>query len=268
MINRLDEIIAKKQQEITAIKTITAENPNHIYYKILSGEASHPHPKTVVTALRKQNQLSVIAEIKRRSPSKGLLGNIPDPSKLATDYVMGGASAISVLTEKYFFSGNLADLEQVVTTLQQQDIPILRKDFILDEIQIAESIAAGANIILCIVAAAKEKTKEIIQKSKTLGLSVLTEVIDEDEIDIALESGAEIIAINNRNLRTFEIDNHRSFHLIKYIPKNIIKVAASGISSPEQAKAYYQAGFDAVLIGEALVKTTDPKTFIRACYDT
>ncbi len=265
MTNQLEPIIAHKQQSVAALQKLLQQQPEHTIAKALRGEIACNPAKNFKQALR-QSKPAVIAEIKRRSPSNGALAPIPDPIALAKTYLAGGANALSILTEEMFFDGKLDDLISVATALQQQTIPILRKDFIIDEIQIAESIVAGADAILCVIAALGEKAKIILARARALGIAVLVEVIDREELTMALDYGAEIIGVNNRNLKTFVVDTQRALELVDAIPAPIIKVAASGIHDPLIAQEYYRAGFDAVLIGEALVKSTDPAAFIRACH--
>jgi len=242
MINRLDPIIAQKQLEVNALKS----------------------KKSFKQALC-QPTLAVIAEIKRLSPSKGALAEISDPVALAQTYVKGGAQAISILTDERFFGGKIEDLIAVSRALQETSVPILRKDFIVDKIQIAQSAMIGADAILCIVAVLGHRTKEMLAYAREWNLDVLVEVHDEAELDIALECGADIIGINNRNLTTFEVDVTQSLTLVKKIPEHIIKVAESGITEPLLARQYHQAGFHAVLMGEVLVKSAQPDVFIQAC---
>jgi len=180
-------------------------------------------------------------------------------------YVQGGANAVSVLTDKKFFNGSIDDLKKVSEALEKFPCPVLRKDFIIHEIQIAEAIASGADAILCIVAILGDHTKILLDYARKMGIEVLVEVHNADEIKIALDSGAQIIGVNNRNLSTFEVDTNNALELVKKIPDHIIKVAESGITDPNLAQKYYQAGFDAVLIGEGLVRSDNPKDFIRAC---
>jgi indole-3-glycerol phosphate synthase len=209
----------------------------------------------------------VIAEIKRKSPSKGSLASIKDPVELAKRYVLGGASALSILTDEAFFGGSINDLTQVADALRNQSIPIIRKDFIIDQLQIAEAAVAGASAVLCIVSVLGTQTKALLEFAHSLNLDVLVEIHDQEELKIALESGADIIGINNRNLHTFDVDTNRALQIVASIPDNIIKVAESGITDSLAARQYYQAGFGAVLIGEALVKSNDPAHFITKCID-
>ncbi|HBI22597.1 MAG TPA: indole-3-glycerol phosphate synthase TrpC [Legionella sp.] len=264
MTNRLEPIVAQKKREVAALRVLLADQPEHALAHLLQGKTRHANAKRFARALRGPT-LGVIAEIKRKSPSKGTLALISDPPSLAQAYVAGGAHAISVLTDEPFFAGNLTDLKQVATALRGQPTPVLRKDFIIDEIQIAESILAGADAILCIVAILGSKTKQILDAAHRMGLEALVEVHSQNELDIALASGAQIIGINNRDLTTFAIDTEQAIRLIDSIPPSIIRVAESGILMPELAQTYYHAGFDAVLIGEALVTSNKPGAFIGAC---
>jgi len=209
------------------------------------------------------NYLSIIAEIKRRSPSKGNLAEIADPTLLAESYIKAGANAISVLTNTPLFGGTLEDLEKVAN--HNKTMPILRKDFITTKTQIDEAVKFGANAVLLIVANLGAQTKAFLDYSRSLNIDALVEVHTQDELELALTIDPDIIGINNRNLKTLEVNTNQAFKLKKYIPKEIITVAESGILNPELAREYYQAGFDAVLIGEALVKSHSPAEFIRAC---
>ncbi len=264
MNNRLNPIIFQKQAEVKALYQLISHDPSHPIAKLLQGDIEHKGAKSFRTALQ-QPGLGVIAEIKRKSPSKGNLAKIEDPVKLGYSYDQAGANAISILTDEIFFGGNLNDLSLVATALSSSSIPLLRKDFIINPIQIAEAVLAGANAILAIVAILGQETHSIINRAKQFGLDVLVEVHDETELKIALDCGAEIIGINNRNLKTFKIDTETALKLINLIPKEIVKVAESGISHSELAHTYYHAGFDAVLIGEALVCSKDPSSFIQEC---
>lgn len=210
-----------------------------------------------------KNGLSVIAEVKRASPSKGDFSEIENPVELATQYVTAGAAAVSVLTDEKFFKGSLDDLHAVSRALNQHDVAILRKDFIVDARQVAEAVVVGASAVLLIVAVLGERLKKFVELCKLHGIDALVEVHDETECAMAIAAGAEIIGINNRNLKTFDVDIETAFLLKSKIPENIITIAESGILNPELAQRYYQAGFDAVLVGEMLVKADDPKILIR-----
>ncbi|MFT4551565.1 MAG: indole-3-glycerol phosphate synthase [Chlamydiales bacterium] len=208
--------------------------------------------------------LSVIAEIKRRSPSAGVIGEILKPSLLAEKYQKGEASAISVLTDAKAFGGSLEDLEEVATTVGERGIPILRKDFIIHPLQLSESAASSATAVLLIVAVLGRETRGMLEQARNLGLEALVEVHDGPELEIALDAGATVIGVNSRNLKTFEVSLANAEQVLKEIPKGIIKVAESGIKSLDDAKRMKDAGCDAVLIGESLVLSDDPTAFIQS----
>ena len=264
MTNKLDEIITQKHHEVTQLKAMLAQNPQHPINQMMEGKIPRHKIKNFKNALKKP-RLAIISEIKRKSPSEGDFDEITDPVQLAHNYVNGGADAISVLTDQVFFGGHLKDLIQLAQALQDDAVPILRKEFIIDSIQIAESVVAGADAILLIVAALGKKTKELLDNARRLGIDALVEINNLQELEIALHSGAEIIGVNNRDLKTFTINIDRAFDLISAMPQQIIKIAASGILVPTLANQYYEVGYDAVLIGEALVKSKNPAEFIKEC---
>jgi indole-3-glycerol phosphate synthase len=205
--------------------------------------------------------LQVIAEFKRRSPSAGPLAMELDPAAQAARYAEGGAAAISVLTEPDYFSGSIADLEAVRAAV---DIPILRKDFIVDERQVAESRDIGADALLLIVAALKRSQLEsLLAATRTVGITALVEAHDEAEAQIAVELGADVIGVNNRNLKTFKTDLAVAERVAGHLPANRVLVAESGVSTPRGAGRMSAAGYDAILVGEALVRSTDPAALIR-----
>lgn len=264
MHNKLEPILLQKQREVADLHQRLARDDQHLIAKILRGELKTEYSACFKNALT-SSTLSVIAEIKRKSPSKGVIAPIINPVSLAQKYISGGASALSILTDKEFFGGGIDDLIQVSNGIQKQSVPILRKDFIIDDVQIAEALVSGASAVLCIIAAVGMKAKSLIECARAIGLDVLVEIHNHDELNIALDCGADIIGINNRNLNTFEVNIEASSNLISAIPHKMIKVAESGITDPALARYYHQAGFDAVLIGEALVKSADPEQFISAC---
>jgi indole-3-glycerol phosphate synthase len=199
---------------------------------------------------------SVIAEVKRRSPSKGALADIPDPAALAQRYAAGGAAAVSVLTEQRRFGGSLDDLRAVRAAV---DVPVLRKDFVVDAYQLLEARAAGADMVLLIVAALDdEMLARLHDESRELGLTVLVEVHDEAELERALALGAELIGVNARDLTTLAVDGETFGRLAPHVPEDRVLVAESGISSPQDVKRYVGEGARAVLVGEALVRQPDP----------
>jgi indole-3-glycerol phosphate synthase len=201
--------------------------------------------------------VKVIAEVKRSSPSKGALAMIADPAGLAADYAAGGASVISVLTERRRFGGSLEDLAAVRAAV---DIPILRKDFMVSSYQLWEARAYGADLILLIVAALDQPTLVgLRERAESLGMTALVEVHDEAETDRAVEAGARVIGINARNLKTLEVDRGTFARLAPRVPQGIVKVAESGVRGPHDVIEYAQAGASAVLVGESLVIGDRPR---------
>jgi indole-3-glycerol phosphate synthase len=262
-MNKLETILLQKKHEVVDLKQRLAQDVKHPIAQVLRGELLPKRPsfKTMLSSA----SLSVIAEIKRKSPSKGEIAAISDPARLAERYIQGGASALSILTDKQFFAGDINDLIQVAEIIGDRSIPIIRKDFIIDEAQIAEAAIAGASAVLCIVAVLGQKTKTLLEFARSINIDVLVEIHDQDELAMALDCGAEIIGINNRNLKTFTVNTQHALTIVSAIPDTIIKVAESGITNPALAREYYKAGFNAVLIGEALVKSDHPERFIRDC---
>lgn len=205
---------------------------------------------------------SVIAEVKRRSPSKGDLATIPDPAALAREYAAGGAAAISVLTEQRRFGGSLEDLRAVRAAVH---VPILRKDFIVELYQLLEARADGADLALLIVAALPDDAlKSLHDQARELGLTVLVEVHDEAETERAVDLGAELIGVNARNLKTLDVDPATFGRLAPLVPEDRVLVAESGISGPADVERYVGDGARVVLVGEALVKDGDPRAAVEA----
>lgn len=262
MHDYLLELLKNKQQEIDGLKKQLEKTENKLLVEIYNGYKKRDSKKSFKKALT-SDSVAVIAEIKRKSPSKGRLNEIADPTVLARQYVAGGADAISVLTDRFGFNGSTADLQDVVHALADTSCVVLRKDFILDAIQIAESIALGADAILLIVAALKEKTADLLNTAKQMGIDALVEVENREELDYAVSIGADVIGINNRDLTTFVVDTDKAKRLVKYLPASVIKVAESGIHSVDEAIEFLRLGFDALLIGEALVKAKNPTVFIE-----
>jgi len=206
--------------------------------------------------------VSVIAEVKRRSPSKGDLASIPDPAVLAGAYEAGGAAAISVLTEQRRFGGSLDDLRRV---RERVAVPVLRKDFIVTSYQLLEARAAGADLVLLIVAAlAQDELCALHQEARALGLTVLVEVHDADEAGRAVAAGAELVGVNARNLKTLDVDPGTFARVAPAIPEGIVTVAESGIRGPEDVATAARSGAGVVLVGEALVRGADPRAAVEA----
>jgi indole-3-glycerol phosphate synthase len=217
-------------------------------------------PKDFAGALR-QPHLAVIAEMKQRTPSMGVLSEDYRPADLAHAYADGGAAAISVLTHMAGFGGRPEHIRMVRGATQ---LPILRKDFVTDPYEVAEARACGADAVLLIVAALEDsRLRELIAVSKSRGIAALVEVHDEAQAAAALEAGAQVIGVNHRDLRTFAVDLALTERLRKLIPNNVLVVAESGIHTVEDAYRVRQAGADAVLVGEALMRSADPAAQIK-----
>jgi len=206
--------------------------------------------------------LRVIAEFKRRSPSAGTLREGAEPAAIARAYERGGASALSVLTEQAHFGGSLEDLR---VAAEATTLPVLRKDFIVDPYQLHEARAAGADAVLLIVAAlAQAELRALHAQARELGLDALVEVHDSRELATALEAGAELVGINNRDLRDFSVEVERTSQLLGEIPRGVTVVSESGITTGEQLRALAAEGVHAVLVGEALMRAGDAEAALRA----
>ncbi|MFJ5105656.1 MULTISPECIES: indole-3-glycerol phosphate synthase TrpC [unclassified Glutamicibacter] len=259
----LDEIIAGVREDLGARRAITsleaikqaaaAAAPARDAFAALGGHADQAARDTT---------LRVISEVKRKSPSKGALADIPEPAVLAAEYEAGGASVISVLTEARRFGGSLQDLDAVRAAVQ---IPVLRKDFTVDEYQIYEARAHGADLVLLIVAALNDELlASFLELTHQLGMNALVETHTEEEIARASKAGAKIIGVNVRNLKTLDVDPATFGKLAPLLPAQAVIVAESGVESTEQVAQYGAAGADAVLVGEALVKHADPRASVAA----
>jgi indole-3-glycerol phosphate synthase len=201
--------------------------------------------------------VGVIAEVKRSSPSKGALAAIGDPAALAVEYQAGGARMISVLTEERRFGGSLADLDAVRAAVR---VPVLRKDFVFGSYQVHEARAHGADVVLLIVAALDQNTLiGLRERIESLGMTALVEVHTEDEASRALDAGARVIGVNARDLKTLEVDRSTFERIAPGLPTDVVKIAESGVRGPLDLIEYAAAGADAVLVGEGLVTTTDPR---------
>ncbi|MGB4138047.1 MAG: indole-3-glycerol phosphate synthase TrpC [Microbacterium sp.] len=221
---------------------------------------ARPAARDVLAALAPAERVKIIAEVKRASPSRGALAAIPDPAHQASLYEQGGASAISVLTEERRFGGSLADLEAVTARVS---LPVLRKDFLATPYQVLEARAAGADLALLIVAGLEPRVlRELYALILELGMTPLVETHDAEELERAIDLGAELIGVNARNLHTLELDRDLFGRLVERIPDSAIKIAESAVLSPADVAHYRQAGADVVLIGEALV-TGDPVATLR-----
>ncbi|NCU05346.1 MAG: indole-3-glycerol phosphate synthase TrpC [Chitinophagaceae bacterium] len=247
-MNILDKIIAQKRIEVEERKATT---PVEVLRSLpLYGRNTF----SLKQFLLDDTKTGIIAEFKRQSPSKGVINGTADVVEVTTAYTNNGASCLSVLTDEQFFGGSTGDLMKA----RVNRIPILRKDFIVDEYQIEEAKAMGADVILLIAAClTTEEVKRLAAYAKQLGLEVLLELHDEDELQHICEE-TEIVGINNRNLKTFEVDIERSLRMAKRIPDTKIKVAESGISSIENIQLFKANGFRGFLIGENFMKEENP----------
>lgn len=205
--------------------------------------------------------VGIIAEVKRASPSKGRLADIPDPVALATEYEAGGAVAISVLTEQRQFLGSLDDLQKVS---QAVSIPVLRKDFITTDYQVVEARAFGADIVLLIMAClSDEQAAHLLDVARSWGMAVLVEAHTLEEVERAVALGADIIGINARDLATFDLDRDLFGRLAPLIPANVLKVAESAVASADDVRHYRSGGADCVLVGETLVTGGSPRERVK-----
>jgi Indole-3-glycerol phosphate synthase len=253
-VSVLDEIL-------DGVRADLAERQRSVGIEELKRRAERaPAPRDVYGALG-GDRVSVIAEVKRSSPSKGPLAAIADPAGLAADYEAGGAHVISVLTERRRFAGSLEDLAAVRARV---DIPVLRKDFIVTSYQLWEARAYGADLALLIVAALEQEALvSLIERAESIGLVPLVEVHTEEELDRALAAGAKVIGVNARDLKTLKVDREVFAKLAPKIPDGIIKIAESGVRGPHDLLAYARAGADAVLVGESLVTGKDPRAAVN-----
>lgn len=228
--------------------------------KCLAAEA--PGAKDVIGALRDgPGATSIIAEVKRASPSKGSLSDIPNPADLAVIYEAGGAAMVSVLTEERRFKGSLADLDAVRAAI---DIPVLRKDFVVTPYQVHEARAHGADAVLLIVAALEQPALvSLVERITSLGMTPLVEAHSRLEALRALDAGAELIGVNARNLKTLEVDRRTIDEVIDVIPADVVAVAESGVRGSRDVIDYAMVGADAVLVGETLVTSGDPLGTIK-----
>jgi indole-3-glycerol phosphate synthase len=249
---------------VAATRRITEVRRRHEPQPALERRAAGAAPRGALfaEALGRSDRYNVIAECKRRSPSRGVLAASYEPVAIARQYERGGAAAISVLTEPTFFDGALDHLTAVRAAV---GLPILRKDFIVDEYQLFEARAAGADAALLIVAAlAQADLVRLQRRAGELGLAALVEVHDDEELSRAIDSGARIIGVNNRNLRTLAVDVEASFRLARRVPPGVIAVSESGLRSRADLETLAAAGYRAFLIGERFMTDSDPAAAIGA----
>ena len=246
------ERIEKRKQEITP-ETIKAQAEKIAEKEKQQGGFSFPFEQAL-----KKNGISFICEVKKASPSKGVIAEDFSYLAIAKEYEAAGASALSVLTEPYYFMGSDTYLKEIANQVQ---IPVLRKDFTVDEYMIYEAKVLGASAVLLICAIlSDEELKRYAKIAQELGLSALVEAHTEEEVQRALNSGARIIGVNNRDLKTFTVDIHTSERLSRQVPQDIVYVSESGIKTPEDIRRLRENGTDAVLIGETFMRSEDKKT--------
>jgi len=212
-------------------------------------------------ALASGQEVAVIAEVKRASPSKGLLAPDLDAARIAADYQAGGAAALSVLTDREFFQGSAEDLKAARAAT---GLPVLRKDFTVCPADVFDARCMGADAVLLIAAAlSPDEMPELMGLAASIGLAALVEVHDEDEAARAVTAGARVIGVNQRDLYSFEVDTDRAVRVARMLPEDVVRVAESGIRGGDDVRRLGDAGFDAVLVGEALVVAEDPAAAVR-----
>ncbi len=250
----LDRIAASKAEEISTLRARRKD--------LARAARDMPPPRPVLEGLRGRRQLGVFAEVKRRSPGAGDIDPQLEPAELACAYEAGGATAVSVLTDGPWFGGSLADLGAVARAV---GIPVLRKDFVLDPVQLAEARAAGADMVLLIARLLDGPLlADLEAEAREMGMTALVEVHDERELAAALEAEAALVGVNNRDLRTFATDLAVTERLARHVPPNVVLVSESGIAEAKDARRVAEAGADAVLVGEALVRSGDPRAGVAA----
>jgi indole-3-glycerol phosphate synthase len=248
------------QSILDGVRVDLAERERQLPFDEIKERAARAKPPLDAMAALREPGIAVIAEVKRRSPSVGELASIDDPGWLAAEYAAGGARMISVLTERHRFGGSLADLDAVRAAV---DIPVLRKDFVVSPYQVHEARAHGADVVLLIVAALEQAALEsLLDRVETLGMTALVEVHDEEEADRALQAGAKLVGVNARDLHTLEVDRDVFSRIGPGLPIDVLRVAESGVRGTGDLLAYASAGADAVLVGEGLVTSGNPRGMV------
>lgn len=251
----LDQILAGVRDDLA---TRAAALP---LSRVQAAAHAAPAPQDALAVLNAPGGVHLIAEVKRASPSRGALATIPDPAVLAREYAAGGASVISVLTEQRRFGGSLADLDAVRAAVE---VPVLRKDFVVEPYQVWEARAHGADLVLLMASTLDQsQLVDLLGLVESLGMHALVEAHDEEEVARCLEAGARIVGVNARNLKTLEVDPRTVTRLLPSLPATVVGVAESGVSGPDSVRDYVAAGAQAVLVGEALVTGSDPQGAAR-----
>jgi indole-3-glycerol phosphate synthase len=261
-MNVLSEIIANRRERVEEAKRAAP-------LEGLRTEALAKRERAASHGLRRALQregINVIAEFKRRSPSKGLIRADADLASIVQNYKAGGAVALSVLTEEDYFDGSLADLRQAKATV---DLPVLRKDFLFDEYQVFEAAAAGADAILLIVSVLDDHELESLRRltEDELGMDALVEVHNAEEMDRAASCGAKLVGVNNRNLRTFQVSVETSLELAPFAPRDALLVSESGLNNAADLQRLKEHGFHGFLIGESLMRARCPEAALRELRD-
>jgi indole-3-glycerol phosphate synthase len=253
-------VVSVLEDILVGVRADLAERQAAVPLETLKERANRRTSPCDAVAILRQPGVGVIAEVKRASPSRGALAEIEDPAGLAREYEAGGARIVSVLTEPRRFNGSLADLDAVRAAI---DVPILRKDFIVSSYQLWEARAHGADLCLLIVAALEQNALvSLVERSQSLGMTALVEVHDQEEVQRAVDAGAEVIGVNARDLRSLEVDRELFGRLAPSIPDHVVKIAESGVRGPHDFLAYAACGADAVLVGEGLVTDRDPRSAV------
>jgi indole-3-glycerol phosphate synthase len=248
----LDRIL-ERHRAVAAAETRSLDD-------LLADAAQMPSPRGFRAALQASETVAVISEIKRRSPSKGNLNAELDPALMAKTYEAGGAACLSVLTDEEFFGGSVADLQAARAACS---LPVLRKDFTVSPFDVVDARLMGADCVLLIAAAMKAcMLADLYALAVDLGLDVLVEIHDENELEVAVHADAAMIGVNQRDLYTFEVDHARAIRMAGEIPEGVVKVAESGVRDSDDARRLHDAGYDAILVGETLVTAADPRSTI------
>ena len=257
MATYLDRILERHREvaaaDIRSLDELIVRATNH-------SQPRRPFAASLRAAAGK-GELAVISEIKRRSPSKGALNAELDPATLACAYATGGAAAVSVLTDVEFFGGSVPDLQ---IARASSGLPVLRKDFTVGPHDVCDAVLMGADCVLLIAAAlTREELMSLHELARQVGIEVLVEIHDEAELEGALEAGALMVGVNQRDLITFEVDHRRAIRMASAIPDHVVKVAESGVRGANDARKLQRAGYHAVLVGETLVTSPDPERLLR-----
>lgn len=258
----LERILSAKREEVVERKRRVPPAVMRQRAEAAASGDTPGAPRGLLHGLVRDDAVSVIAEVKRRSPSKGPLRDYVDAAQLARAYEQGGAAAVSVLTDEPFFGGHFDDLQVVRAAVT---LPVLRKDFLIDAYQVDEARAWGADGVLLIAAALDDaRLRDLLAQTRQLGMDALVEVHTEGELERALHVGARLIGVNNRDLRTFETTLDVTLRLARHIPSGTVLVSESGIGTRDDVTGLAEAGVDAILVGETFVRSADPQAAVTA----